>query len=88
MCRKSVAQSCFFFLPSTLPETSMETSKRPYKDHSPFKGGLYGFPLGGAYHDDDDDYCCHVKHLDTIVGVVDACHNSVRPPLLLLSSTR
>ena len=29
---------------STLPETNMETQKGPYKDYSPFKGGLYGFP--------------------------------------------
>ena len=28
----------------TLPETNMETQKGPYKDYSPFKGGLYGFP--------------------------------------------
>ena len=28
----------------TLPETNMETQKGPYKDYSPFKGGLHGFP--------------------------------------------
>ena len=28
----------------TLPGTNMETQKGPYKDYSPFKGGLYGFP--------------------------------------------
>ena len=28
----------------TLPETNMETQKGPYKDHSPSKRGLYGFP--------------------------------------------
>ena len=35
----------------TLPETNMETQKGPYKDYSPFKGGLYGFPpfKGGLY---------------------------------------
>ena len=27
-----------------LPEINMETPKGPYKDHSPFKRGLYGFP--------------------------------------------
>ena len=34
----------------TLPETNMETPKGPYKDYSPFKGGLYGFPcwFGGV----------------------------------------
>ena len=29
---------------ATLPETNMETQKGPYKDYSPFKKGLYGFP--------------------------------------------
>ena len=29
---------------TTLPETNMETQKGPYKDYSPSKGGLYGFP--------------------------------------------
>ena len=35
----------------TLPETNMETQKGPYKDYSPFKRGLYGFPcsFGGVY---------------------------------------
>ena len=28
----------------TLPETNIETQKGSYKDYSPFKGGLYGFP--------------------------------------------
>ena len=28
----------------TLPETIMETQKGLYKDYSPFKRGLYGFP--------------------------------------------
>ena len=28
----------------TLPETNMETQKEPYKDYSPSKRGLYGFP--------------------------------------------
>ena len=28
----------------TLPETNMETPKGPYKDYSPSKRGLYGFP--------------------------------------------
>ena len=28
----------------TLPETNMETQKGPYKDYSPSKRGLYGFP--------------------------------------------
>ena len=28
----------------TLPETNMETPKGPYKDCSPCKRGLYGFP--------------------------------------------
>ena len=28
----------------TLPRTNMETQKGLYKDYSPFKGGLYGFP--------------------------------------------
>ena len=27
----------------TLPETNMDTYKRPYKDQSPFKGRLHGF---------------------------------------------
>ena len=27
-----------------LPETNMETQKGPYKDYSPSKRGLYGFP--------------------------------------------
>ena len=29
---------------NTLPETELETQKGHYKDYSPFKGGLYGFP--------------------------------------------
>ena len=29
---------------STLPGTNMEIQKRPYKDYSPSKRGLYGFP--------------------------------------------
>ena len=29
---------------ATLLETNMETHKGPYKDYSPFKMGLYGFP--------------------------------------------
>ena len=28
---------------TTLLVTNMETQKGPYKDYSPFKGGLYGF---------------------------------------------
>ena len=28
----------------TLPETNMDTQKGPYKDYSPSKRGLYGFP--------------------------------------------
>ena len=28
----------------TLPETNMETQKEPFKDYSPSKRGLYGFP--------------------------------------------
>ena len=28
----------------TLLETNMETQKGPYKDYSPSKRGLYGFP--------------------------------------------
>ena len=28
----------------TLPETNMETQKGPYKDYSPSRRGLYGFP--------------------------------------------
>ena len=28
----------------TLPETNMETKKGPYKDYSPSKRVLYGFP--------------------------------------------
>ena len=28
----------------TLPETNMETQKRPCKDYSPSKRGLHGFP--------------------------------------------
>ena len=28
----------------TLPETNMETQKGPYKDYSPSKRGLFGFP--------------------------------------------
>ena len=34
----------------TLLETNMETQKRPYKDYSPSKMGLYGFPckFGGV----------------------------------------
>ena len=28
----------------TLPETNMEAQNGPYKDYSPFKGRLYGFP--------------------------------------------
>ena len=27
----------------------METQKGPYKDYSPSKRGLYGFPFGGVY---------------------------------------
>ena len=29
----------------TLPSTNMEAQKGPCKDYSPFKGGLYGFPM-------------------------------------------
>ena len=29
---------------NTLLETNMETQKGPYKDYSPSKRGLYGFP--------------------------------------------
>ena len=29
---------------NTLPETNMETQKRPHKDYCPSKRGLYGFP--------------------------------------------
>ena len=34
----------------TLPETNMETQQGPYKDYSPSKRVLYGFPcqFGGA----------------------------------------
>ena len=28
----------------TLPESNMETQKGAYKDYSPFKRGLFGFP--------------------------------------------
>ena len=33
---------------STLPETNMATQKGPYKDYSPTKRGLYGFPFWGS----------------------------------------
>ena len=33
-----------FLETATLLVTNMETQKGPYKDYSPFKGGLYGFP--------------------------------------------
>ena len=36
---------------TTLPETNMETQKGSYKDYSPSKRVLYGFPcsFGGVY---------------------------------------
>ena len=36
--------------PYTLLETNVETQKRPYKDYSPSKMGLHGFPcwFGGV----------------------------------------
>ena len=52
----SIVFSIPFFVPSgsevgtTLPQTNMETPKRPYKDYSLPKRGLYGFPcyFGGV----------------------------------------
>ena len=32
------------FKTPTLPETTMKTQKGPYKEYSPSKRGLYGFP--------------------------------------------
>ena len=40
----SIIEIAGFIMWPTLLETSMETQKGPYKDDSPFKVGLYGFP--------------------------------------------
>ena len=39
------AKACRILVPYlTLPETNTQTQKGPYKDYSPSKRGLYGFP--------------------------------------------
>ena len=41
---RSACEKGIQVLNPTLPETNMETQKRPYSDYSPFKQGLCGFP--------------------------------------------
>ena len=44
LCTKVLMIRIYKPVSCTLPETNMETQKGPYKDYSPFEGGLYGFP--------------------------------------------